>query len=158
MEDYRFPAVETAYRDVVFRSRLEARWAAMFDLMGWRWQYEPVELDGWFPDFFVGYQCWHSGCTQQGEPFKMHWFLAEVKPYHSVEQFAGHRANRYQWCREGWGGEGCFWDGVMFCGVSHETCRGEGSHGWGGGVNDLRDFGDFAGQWQRAGVMTQWKR
>ena len=46
----------------------------------------------------------------------------------------------------------------MFCGVSHETCRWEGSHGWGGGVNDLRDFGDFAGQWQRAGVVTQWKR
>ena len=30
----------TTYADVKFRSRLEARWAAFFDLAGWRWEYE----------------------------------------------------------------------------------------------------------------------
>jgi hypothetical protein len=33
------------------RSRLEAKWAAFFDQLGWRWQYEPTEFPGWIPDF-----------------------------------------------------------------------------------------------------------
>ncbi len=44
-------AHSTEYNQVVFRSRLEARWAATFDLLGWRWEYEPFDLDGWVPDF-----------------------------------------------------------------------------------------------------------
>lgn len=39
------------YRGARFRSRLEARWAAFFDQAGWRWEYEPIDLDGWAPDF-----------------------------------------------------------------------------------------------------------
>lgn len=46
-------AIPTVYRDTTFRSRLEARWAAFFDLNGWRWQYEPIDLDGWTPDFVL---------------------------------------------------------------------------------------------------------
>jgi hypothetical protein len=30
-------AIETVYRGSLFRSRLEARWAAFFDLFGWDW-------------------------------------------------------------------------------------------------------------------------
>ncbi len=41
------------YRDTRFRSRLEARWAAFFDLVGWRWTYEPFDTDGWIPDFLI---------------------------------------------------------------------------------------------------------
>jgi hypothetical protein len=44
-------AIPTRYGGVQFRSRLEARWAAFFDLAGWRWQYEPIDLAGWIPDF-----------------------------------------------------------------------------------------------------------
>lgn len=44
-------AIPTRYGGVQFRSRLEARWAAFFDIAGWRWQYEPLDLDGWIPDF-----------------------------------------------------------------------------------------------------------
>jgi hypothetical protein len=43
----------TRYRDVVFRSRLEARWAEFFDLLHWNWQYEPLDLNGWSPDFSI---------------------------------------------------------------------------------------------------------
>ena len=43
----------TVYADTVFRSRLEASWAAFFDLAGWRWQYEPYDLKGWTPDFLI---------------------------------------------------------------------------------------------------------
>lgn len=41
------------YADTVFRSRLEASWAAFFDLAGWSWRYEPYDLDGWTPDFLI---------------------------------------------------------------------------------------------------------
>lgn len=44
-------AIPTLYLDVQFRSRLEARWAAMFDELHWPWRYEPVDFDGWIPDF-----------------------------------------------------------------------------------------------------------
>jgi hypothetical protein len=41
------------YGGVQFRSRLEAKWAAFFDAVGWRWSYEPVDLNGWTPDFVL---------------------------------------------------------------------------------------------------------
>ncbi len=44
-------AIPTKYRGVQYRSRLEARWAAMFDLLGWEHEYEPIDLLGWIPDF-----------------------------------------------------------------------------------------------------------
>lgn len=43
--------IPTEYSGVVFRSRLEARWAAFFDMCGWRWEYEPPELHWYIPDF-----------------------------------------------------------------------------------------------------------
>lgn len=46
-------AIPTRYASVQFRSRLEARWAAMFDLLGWSWEYEPIDLDGYIPDFVM---------------------------------------------------------------------------------------------------------
>ncbi len=30
---------------------MEARWAAFFDVVNWDWEYEPVDLNGWIPDF-----------------------------------------------------------------------------------------------------------
>lgn len=57
-------AIPTLYRGICFRSRLEARWAATFDQLGWYWSYEPygVDLgDGmlYLPDFRLPRQrCW----------------------------------------------------------------------------------------------------
>lgn len=45
--------IPTTYRRTRFRSRLEARWAAFFDLIGWTWTYEPFDADGWIPDFLI---------------------------------------------------------------------------------------------------------
>ena len=45
--------IPTRYAGLVFRSRVEARWAAMFDQLGWRWEYEPLDLDGYIPDFVL---------------------------------------------------------------------------------------------------------
>lgn len=40
-------------KGIQFRSRLEARWAYIFDSMGWIWEYEPIDLNGYIPDFIV---------------------------------------------------------------------------------------------------------
>jgi hypothetical protein len=46
--------IPTLYGGVRFRSRLEARWAAWFDVAGWPWEYEPaVEYGYWIPDFVL---------------------------------------------------------------------------------------------------------
>jgi hypothetical protein len=49
----RIAAIETMYNGILFRSRLEATWAAFFDLCGWEWIYEPFDLCGWVPDFEI---------------------------------------------------------------------------------------------------------
>lgn len=41
------------YNGVQFRSRLEATWASMFDKLGWNWDYEPIDLNGYIPDFIL---------------------------------------------------------------------------------------------------------
>jgi hypothetical protein len=46
--------IPTLYNGIQFRSRLEAKWAAMFDLLGWKYEYEPYDLPGWIPDFLLG--------------------------------------------------------------------------------------------------------
>jgi hypothetical protein len=38
------------------RSRTEARWAAFFDALGWPWEYEPLDLDGYLPDFVLRFE------------------------------------------------------------------------------------------------------
>lgn len=45
--------IPTIYRGGRFRSRLEARWAAFFDLIRWPWVYEPFDADGYIPDFLI---------------------------------------------------------------------------------------------------------
>jgi hypothetical protein len=49
--DYSIKAIPTKYNGRQYRSRLEARWAAFFDLLGWRFEYEPCDLGTWSPDF-----------------------------------------------------------------------------------------------------------
>ena len=45
--------IPTTFAYSNFRSRLEARWAAFFDLIGWRWTYEPLDVSGYIPDFLI---------------------------------------------------------------------------------------------------------
>ena len=51
-------AIQTEYAGCLFRSRLEARWAVVFDVLGLKWRYEPegFELSNgkrYLPDFFI---------------------------------------------------------------------------------------------------------
>jgi hypothetical protein len=76
------------YRGVRFRSRLEARWAAFLDSLGWHWQYEPIDLHGYIPDFIVRFD-WAS-------------LLIEVKPSVSIHELLEHR---HKVEASGWDGE-----------------------------------------------------
>lgn len=57
-------AIETCYKGIKFRSRLEARWAVFFDSLGIKWLYEPEGFtlaDGtmYLPDFYLpDYDLW----------------------------------------------------------------------------------------------------
>jgi hypothetical protein len=76
-----FKAIPTTYADIDFRSRLEARYAAFFDLLKWKWEYEPINLRGWIPDFRVDIAYYGD----YGRQF----LLVEVKPYRSIDEFKG---------------------------------------------------------------------
>lgn len=56
--NHTYASKETDYAGVHFRSRLEARWALLFDALGVPWQYEPrcfrTPEGGYLPDFLVG--------------------------------------------------------------------------------------------------------
>jgi hypothetical protein len=51
MTEYGIPTVGP--RGIQFRSRIEAQWAHVFDALGWKWDYEPIDLRGYIPDFIV---------------------------------------------------------------------------------------------------------
>ncbi|HEY9862669.1 MAG TPA: hypothetical protein V6D21_00665 [Candidatus Obscuribacterales bacterium] len=55
--DYKINAIPTRYKNLNFRSRLEAKWAAFFDLLNWKWEYEPCDFNGWIPDFVLIGEC-----------------------------------------------------------------------------------------------------
>lgn len=48
---YDIKAHPTVYEGRQYRSRLEAKWAAFFDRLGWQYEYEPIDLGAWSPDF-----------------------------------------------------------------------------------------------------------
>ena len=79
---YNMKSVETVYNGTTFRSRLEANWAACFNLYGWQWIYEPFDLDGWFPDFLL-----------KSEDSDYSGVLVEVKP---LTSFCEETAQRIQ--------------------------------------------------------------
>jgi hypothetical protein len=93
-------AIPTVYKGIEFRSRLEAKWAAMFDQLGWPWEYEPVDLLGYIPDFVLKWDHGHTIC--------------EVKPATTVDEL--HKAiPKIE--RSGWDGE------AMIVGASIEHTR-----------------------------------
>lgn len=78
--------IPTRYRGVMMRSRLEARWAAFFDAMYWRWAYEPIDLAGYIPDFIL--------------EFDVGDLLVEVKPRHEDLAIAQSKIECSGWQRE----------------------------------------------------------
>jgi hypothetical protein len=50
---YEIEAKPTVYNHILYRSRLEAKWAAFFDFVGWEFEYEPEPFKTWSPDFVI---------------------------------------------------------------------------------------------------------
>lgn len=80
-------AIPTEYRGILFRSRLEAKWACMFDYLKWNWEYEPKDLIGYIPDFILHFH----------QPV-----LAEIKPAGTFAECAQYVPKI---ARSGWVGE-----------------------------------------------------
>jgi len=172
------PAIPTTYAGVNFRSRLEAKWAAMFDLLGWRWEYEPEDLHMYIPDFVLYFD----------RPL-----LVEVKPVSSVEDFAEMAPERAKIQQSGWDGEAIIvgsriwdrpcgdgfyqlgwiwsprdgWDDAFpfrcidcgsysFASASYSwQCRVKGCYEGNGHIDRLTD--DFQSLFRQAGNMVQWR-
>lgn len=94
---------ETTYKDRLFRSQLEARWAAFFDRCGWKWEYEPRELNYYIPDFILQFE------------FPT---LVEVKPLDTFEEMIGFDAAKI--INSGWEGEALLLGASQFSMASEE--------------------------------------
>ncbi len=150
---YTIKAHPTKYNGVKFRSRLEARWAAFFDLCLWDWEYEPIDLDGWVPDFRVTFPCSHSECSGS------HSLLVEIKPYYSISEFQGHPCTRYAFgfCDDGPTRIEIPADASASFGVNPSVTEFEMCHGHGGGIYDISGWVDGARElWKTAGNKVQW--
>lgn len=77
---YTIKAIPTTYAGINFRSRLEAKWAAFFDLAGFEWEYEPFDLDGWTPDFLLRLKLCNVLC--EVKPFDLVTFMDDL-----IEQY-----------------------------------------------------------------------
>lgn len=67
-------SITTNYNGIRFRSRLEATWAAFYDQLKWDWEYEPIDFNGWIPDF---------GIKKTDNTF----LWVEVKPFTLLKQW-----------------------------------------------------------------------
>ena len=144
--EYTIKAHPTEYKGVLFRSRLEARWAAFFDLAGWKWQYEPFDLQGWTPDFRVEFPCGHSECNGS------HSLLVEVKPYLRIQQFDGHECRKHDFGHE------IPADAGAAFGNDTNVTEWQMCHGAGGGVFDISFWiPEHEELWKQAGNITQYK-
>ena len=167
---YTIKAHPTEFMGTIYRSRLEARWAAFFPLAKIEYQYEPVDLHGWTPDFRLSWPCTHSECNFITMPDgscgvdpargRVHSILVEVKPYISISQFKGHK------CMDHFYGEGIPADSSAAFGENPSVTYWEMCHGAGGGVctieddvnwmSSRRDYIDINSLWAEAGNITRW--
>jgi hypothetical protein len=160
---YNIKSHVTIYNGIEFRSRLEARWAAFFDLIadsGLVWEYEPIDLDGWTPDFRITWPCGHSECPPT------HSILIEVKPYYSIKEFDGHPCTQYpfgtKYDEKGYATEVKIpADASASFGINPFVTEWDMAHGAGGGTDTLEMwFGcrfDFKYLWEIAGNVTRYK-
>lgn len=143
---YNIKSIPTTYGGVRFRSRLEARWAAFFDLAKVKWDYEPFDLEGWAPDFMLRTPV----CS----------ILVEVKPVDAAN-FDGNY-EPFQKAFDYWSQHQ-----VLLLGISPIEKRdligiildppNDANHGW-TDVMDALMVADINALWREAGNIVQWQR
>jgi hypothetical protein len=157
---YTIKAHPTMYQGTLFRSRLEAQYAAFFDLAEWSWEYEPIDLEGWVPDFRVIFPCDRSECQSPGDGIPAHALLVSVKPFFTLDEFRQDQQSAklamYSYGRDDYGhsipADAAAWFGANPSVSSWEMC-----HGAGGGMYDIPYWGDnWNALWNEAGNITRW--
>lgn len=152
------------YNGLNFKTRLEAQWAAFFDLAKWEWWVNPVPVGDWVPDFRVTFQCNHSECSGS------HTLLVAVLPLAQIdENFKNHPSLQHMY---GFGindydahtgtYSGAYKDfgvsidaGAMF-GASPKATTWQMSHGSGGGIENVCDWVDHPESlWSQAAHLVK---
>lgn len=124
-------AIETRYAGHLFRSRLEARWAAYFDLCGWTWTYEPIDADGYIPDFLI-----HGPAP----------LIVEVKPATCAAELEAHTERIEAALADHWAGD------ILILGVGPMRSR-----SWGHETAPLGLLGEPNGYWDDCeGLFYNW--
>ncbi|WP_407122771.1 hypothetical protein [Bradyrhizobium sp. STM 3561] len=112
--------------EINFRSPLEARWAAFFDLMGWRWIYVRSDFERWTADLVL------RGVRQRVLVEVIDIRQADEALFGRVSRGAIHAGNETDilivgaeplWEVKNWGCPAFGWLG--------EYCGPDGGHGWG---------------------------
>lgn len=139
------------YNGLQFRTQLEARWAAFFDLAGWEWRTNPVPVGNWSPDFRVTFPCNHSECGGS------HTLLVAVLPLSKSEDFKTHPCfSHFYGIGDAYKGLGVSVDAGAAFGSSPKATSWEMSHGSGGGIEEVDSWVDHADVlWSKAeGLVT----
>lgn len=122
--------MSSSYNGLEFKTRLEARWAAFFDLAGWSYWTNPIAVGDWRPDFKVTFRCGHSECDES------HTLLATVLPVHDLADFKNHPCANNAYMVRSQDGDWLADGGAAF-GLSPKVTQWEISHGAGGGIENI---------------------
>jgi hypothetical protein len=132
---HKIGAIPTLYRGIQMRSRLEAKYAILFDLLGLKWAYEAIDLNGAIPDFIVEVELFSR--PQVSGPT-----LIEIRPLLTAPEY---RETINKIARSGWQGS------AMVLGATvreHDTPWGkEWSLGYGTAVVSPKDAEPGAYNW-----------
>lgn len=134
------------YNGQIFRTELEATWAAFFDLAGWKWQVNPAPVENWAPDFRVSFPCGHSECGGS------HSLLIAVLPVKSIEAFTSHPCLFYKYGSNLETQDPISEDAGAAFGLEPNVTYWEMSHGSGGGSENVHNWveGDANVLWRKA--------
>lgn len=174
-------SIPTQYAGVNFRSRLEAKWAAFFDIVKWDWEYEPCDFKGWIPDFVIqgekpifvevkpimkGERSFEAEADIERADIAYEALILGVSPQIEEfgwfaeiydEKFTSENTMRYWWQPAAFG----IWSDHVYSFCASEgsfTSRITGKHDGGcyGGDGILKEH--FDQLWRAAGNACQWKR
>lgn len=136
------------YDDQIFGTPLLARWAAFFDLAGWRWSTSIAPVGNWKPDFRVSFDCGHSECGGS------HTILVTVLSVDDMSGVQGHPALSHAYGIVV-GGQSVADAGALF-GSSPAATLWEMGHGAGGGAESVTTWVDEAAiLWRKAEHQVQ---
>lgn len=159
--------IPTMLDGVLMRSRTEARWAALFTQLGWNWEYEPIDLNGYVPDFLIqirrGELLVEVKATD--EDFELAQSKIEVSGWDGPAIVVGHRLDGSCCGRFGESdGPGYVWGELelfrcLSCGeVSPLQVEGSWACRMCGATEGHRGDFEIEDAWKSAGNRTQWQK